>query len=220
MITHTLFVYFIVFCLLAFVLPKAIYMAIETNGKHGGYHIMPQFGGPLSNSSIQWIECHWTIAWFFVAQLCLALHTAFDEKDEKEAKKILKRFDRNPVPWFMHYLFVASVLYNAKNLGGLDEEYSKLVNVVICAILCGLKFYWTNRRVLAAYISILSIPLYLDFLMFLYSCYAMVVSYMGSGIPPDKFFFFNLVWVLSSIALSALMYSFVENISREDPKGE
>lgn len=204
-----LFVYFIQFCLVAFQAPRYIYF---TTAKAGQYHIMPQLGGPVSNSPVHWIIVHSIVSTILVAMICDVLRTR--DNDQEKMERDVSNFDKEIFPVIMHYIFVLVVCFNSKHLGDLDETYAMAVNWVVTVTFCCLKFYWRVPAVMVVYLSILSIPLYLDFLVFLYGCYAMTCNYIASGIPPQLSFWFNLWWVVVSAHIVYLTNSFWDEFNR------
>ena len=142
-----MFPQFVLFCLLAFELPKVLFWVSQPLP----VHIFPQFDLYPTESPVCWLIVHQAIA----ALLAVHLIRSFI-------------FNHSPLPTTktLHCLFLGTVFVNAARLGKLDHNIARGINITLFILLQVLSWYWNDFRVRMTYLVILSLPVLAGPLLF------------------------------------------------------
>jgi hypothetical protein len=125
-----LYALFVLGCVFAFELPKMPYIFSSILGGEP-YRIFPQYGGPISKSSIMWIWFHYcSSVTFSVILICNILF-------EPILRNHPRKSELEAVNYISLLAFVVLVIFNPTNLGGLGTVEAIVVNVFMLGLVCG-----------------------------------------------------------------------------------
>ncbi len=140
-----LFAKWVLFCIIAFELPKPYYWFTSNSSL---VHIFPQFDGPTTESSLIWIMVHQFLCIFLTAALCLGV-LGYELLQ-------MKYLD------LLHVINFTIIMNNYHRLGNLSYKWSIIINLSLCFILGILHGFWNNHRhAVVAYLMIFAIPTYI-----------------------------------------------------------
>lgn len=110
---------FIYYCCIVFEIPKVM-KDFKNLGNVVPCQILPQFDGPYSKSSCEWILIHQAISILFLLAISL--------------KALGARIHPFSI-WLLSAVFTFLVAVNANNLGGTEEKYAKAINAIYLGVI-------------------------------------------------------------------------------------